>query len=483
VSQVRVLSVVSELYPFVKTGGLADVAAALPKALAAENVAVTTLVPGYPGVLAALGGDPVAFELGEIFGGAARLLAGDAGGLHLLVLDAPHLFARTGNPYLAPDGREWPDNAFRFAALGRAAALLAAGAVERQRFEILHAHDWQAGLAPLYLGRIPGASARTVFTIHNLAFQGKFAPEFLTPLGLPPETFAIEGVEYYGTLSFLKAGLQFADRITTVSPGYAAEIATPEGGMGLDGLLRRRAGALSGILNGIDVDVWNPTVDPFLEARFDGTALPKRAANTRALQRGMGLDPDDGAMCVGVVSRLTRQKGLDLLLEILPELVARGLQFAVLGSGDADLEIGFAAAAAAYRGRVGCRIGYDEALAHQIQGGATALLVPSRFEPCGLTQLCAMRYGAVPIVTRVGGLADTVVDANEMALAAGVATGVVFAPPAARGLGRALARAAALHGDPATWTTLQRNGMQTDVSWRRPARQYAELYRDILAAA
>jgi starch synthase len=500
----RVLSVASEAFPLVKTGGLADVTGALPAALAAHDVAMRTLLPGYPAVSAALAGTEGAdaapvMAFADLFGGRARLLAGTAGGLDLLVLDAPHLFDRPGNPYLGPDGNDWPDNAQRFAALAWVGAEIAAGALEDYRPagalapyrpDILHGHDWQAGLAPAYLhfrpdtpaGRLPGRRAATVLTVHNLGFPGLAPAGLLDALRLPPAAFATEGVEYYGAIGMLKAGLHFADRITTVSPGYAAEIMTPEAGMGLDGVLRARAGAVSGILNGIDTTIWNPATDPVLAARFDAGRLAGRAANKAALQSAAGLAPDPAAPLFGVVSRLTGQKGMDVLLACLPTLLGLGGQLALLGAGDAALEAAFRAAAAAAPGRIACTIGYDEAQAHRMQAGIDALLVPSRFEPCGLTQLYAQRYGAVPVVSRVGGLADTVIDANPVALAAGVATGVQFAPVSVPALDAALRRAVSLYRDAPTWRAMQANGMAADVSWRGPAAAYAALYRAMVAA-
>jgi starch synthase len=478
VGALRVLSVASEIYPIVKTGGLADVTGALPKALAAENVAIKTLVPGYAPVLAALQAPELVLTLPDLFGGEARLLAGKAEELDLLVLDAPHLYARAGNIYMAPDGSDWSDNAFRFAALARVAADIGRGALAGYEPDIVHAHDWQAALTFAYLEYAGGRRPATVMTIHNLAFQGRFPPNLLAPLGFPPEAYSVDGLECYGSIGFLKAGLFFADRITTVSPTYAIEIRTREGGMGLDGLLRDRAAVVSGILNGIDDDVWDPATDPHLPARYSAAKVGRRAKNTVALQERFGLRADPEALVIGVVSRFSWQKGLDLLLESLPRLLDTGAQLAVLGNGDADLETAFAEAAERYAGRVGCFVGYDESLAHLVQAGSAALLVPSRFEPCGLTQLCALRYGAVPIVARVGGLLDTVIDASEMAVAAKVGTGVAFAPDARETLEAALSRAATLHRDSHTWKRLQRNGMKTDVSWRLPARRYARLYRD-----
>ncbi|MGH7051474.1 MAG: glycogen synthase GlgA, partial [Acetobacteraceae bacterium] len=423
-----VLSVASEIYPLIKTGGLAEVVGALPGALAGEDIAVRSLVPGYPSVLQAVAAGQVAHEFADLFGGPVRLIAGRAENLALLVLDAPHLYARPGDPYRDPHGVDWPDNAIRFAALGRVAADLGRGIVPALAPDIIHCHDWQAGLVPAYLHYDGGPRPKTVMTVHNMAFQGQFAAALLAPLGLPAASFTIGGVEYYGGIGFLKAGLQLADRLTTVSPTYAAEIQSPAAGMGLDGLLRTRANRLHGILNGIDVAVWDPANDPDIAARFGPRRLQKRAANRIALQQRYRLAPDSDALLFGVVSRLTWQKGFDLLLAALPVLLETGAQLAVLGGGDAPLEDAIAAAARAHPGRIGAVFGFDEPLAHLIQAGADAILVPSRFEPCGLTQLCALRYGAVPVVARTGGLADTVIDGNEMALAAGVATGIQFAP-------------------------------------------------------
>jgi starch synthase len=478
---VGVLSVVSEIFPLIKTGGLADVAGALPGALAAEDVAVRSLVPGYPRVLAALDNGVVVARLDALFGGEARVVAAKAAALDLFVLDAPHLFVRDGDPYRGPDGNDWPDNAFRFAALARVAALLGQGLVPGHLPDIVHAHDWQTGLAPAYLHYAAGPRPATVMTVHNLAFQGQFPTGLLMQLGLPAYAYATDGVEYYGSIGYLKSGLQFADRITTVSPTYALEIRTPSGGMGMDGLLRTRANVLSGILNGIDETVWDPAHDPHLAARFDVGRLTGRAANKAALQGRFGLEVDAAQMLFGAITRLTTQKGTDLLLAALPALIEAGAQLVLLGSGDRALELQLGAAAATHPGSVAVRLGYDETLAHLIQGGCDALLIPSRFEPCGLTQLCAMRYGALPIVAHVGGLCDTVVDANEMALAAGVATGFHFAPVTTDMLVAAIGRALFVWREPQLWRRLQRNAMQTDVGWRQPAKHYASLYRDLIS--
>jgi starch synthase len=480
-SRIEVLSVASEIYPLVKTGGLADVAGALPLALKAEDVNVRTLVPGYPAALKAMRRGKAVRGYAELYGGPARILAGRAAGLDLFLLDAPHLFAREGGPYADAQGRDWPDNALRFAALGRAGADIGLGRMEGWRPDIVHGHDWQAGLTAAFLTYDGPPRPGVVTTIHNLAFQGQFDRRLLERLGLPRRSFTNDGVEYYGDVGFLKAGVRLCDRITTVSPTYAAEICTPEGGMGMDGLLRGRADKLVGVLNGIDTALWDPAADAQIAGAFSAADLAPRAANKADVQARFGLDPDPDAPLLAVVSRLSWQKGLDLLLAALPVLLAEGGQLALLGSGEATLQAGFATAAAAHPGRVGCIFGYDEALAHRLQAGADAVAVPSRFEPCGLTQLCALRYGAVPLVARVGGLSDTVIDASPVALAAGTATGVQFGPVNAPMLENAIRRMTALYRNPDAWRALQANGMATDVSWTAPARRYAELYRGLLA--
>jgi starch synthase len=477
----KILAVVSEIYPLVKTGGLADVAGALPGALAPEDVAVTTLVPGYPAVIAALKKAEIVHSFPNLFGHAAQLLKARAKGLDLLVLDAPHLYDRPGNPYVDAHGKDWIDNPLRFAALSRVAADLGHGLVPALLPDVVHAHDWQAGLTAAYLHYSDKPAVPSVMTVHNLAFQGQYGRDLLPALGLPGRAYAIDGVEYYGTIGFLKAGLQLSDRVTTVSPTYAAEIRTPEGGMGLDGLLRSRGAVVSGILNGIDTAVWNPAADPMIAAPYDLAHLSARAANKKALQQKLGIDPDPNALVFGVVSRLSWQKGLDLLLDRLPAIVAAGGQLAMLGSGEPALAGGFAHATVAHGGRVGMVNGYDEALAHLIQAGSDVILVPSRFEPCGLTQLCALRYGALPLVARVGGLADTVIDANEVALAAGTGTGIQFNPVTGDAFESALNRTFDLWRDRPTWKKLQKNAMKSDVSWTRPAAAYARLYRSLVA--
>jgi starch synthase len=482
-SELKVLSVASEIFPLVKTGGLADVVGALPAALAREGVEIRTVVPGYPAILAKLTNAQPAHAYDDLFGGPARVLAGKASGLDLFAVDAPHLYDRPGNPYLGPDGLNWPDNAQRFAALARVGADIGLGAVDAFRPQVVHAHDWQAALAAAYLYYADGPRPGTAITIHNIAFQGHFPSSIFGELGLPPYAFTIDGVEYFGGVGYLKAALRLSDRITTVSPTYAREIMTPEFGMALDGLLRSRAAVVQGIVNGIDDMVWNPAIDAALPQTYSALRIDMRVRNKTALQTQMGLAPSVDRPLFGVISRLSDQKGLDLLLQALPDLIAKGGQLALLGSGDPLLETGFSAAATARPDSVGCVLGYDEKLAHLIQAGADFIVVPSRFEPCGLTQLCALRYGAPPIVARVGGLADTVINANEAATAAGVATGVQFYPPSTDALTYALDRALEIGRDPAVTRRLRLNGMRSDVSWRGPAKRYAALYRDLAGPA
>jgi starch synthase len=478
---IRVLAVASEIFPLVKTGGLADVTGALPLALGAAGLETTTMVPGYPAVLDALTAPVAVHHFPDLFGGPATVLRAAAASLDLLALDAPHLYARPGNPYLGPDGREWFDNGVRFAGLGAAAAAIGAGIVSGLAFDIVHAHDWQAAMAMVYLHFHDGPRPGTVLTVHNLAFQGRYPGDLFPRLGLPGSAFIPDGLEHYGDVDFLKGGLSYADRITTVSPTYAREITGIDNGMALDGLLRNRTAVLSGILNGIDDIVWNPATDPLIPARYARGKLAKRPVNKAALQQRMGLTRSPGALLVGVISRLTSQKGLDMLVDRIDGLAANGMQLAVLGSGDPALERAFVAAAEWHLGSVGCVIGYDEPLAHLIEAGSDALLVPSRFEPCGLTQLYALRYGSIPVVSRVGGLADSVIDANEAALAAGVATGIQFWPATPEALEDALHRLLALWRNRPIWERMQRNAMAADVSWRASASRYVALFQSLLA--
>jgi starch synthase len=478
---VKVLSVASEVFPLVKTGGLADVVGALPAALAPLGVDMRTLVPGYPAVIAALDAPRDVATWADLLGGPARLLSARSGSLDLLVVDAPHLYARPGNPYLDASGRDWPDNAERFAGLALAAARIGWGEVDAFVPDVVHGHDWQAALVPVYL-EFAGRGRRrpaTVLTIHNIAFQGQFPRDVASRIGLPADAYATHGIEYFGDVGYLKGGILFADAITTVSPTYAREILTTENGMGMDAMLRWRGAAVSGIVNGIDTEIWNPATDSHLASRFDLQDLERRRANKRAIEERFGLPSDDGPLLC-MVTRLTTQKGIDLVVDGLDALVELGVRLVVLGAGDARFEQALVDGAKRHPTRVACRIGYDEGLSHLMQGGSDAILIPSRFEPCGLTQLYGLRYGCVPIVSRVGGLADTVVDANATTLAAGLATGIQFDEITMHGVVEAVRRLVELRAQPDVWRALQRNGMRSDLSWTNSARRYARLYQSLL---
>lgn len=484
----KVLHAAAEVYPLVKTGGLADVAGALPEALIAQGADVRLVLPGLPAIVKGVADQRVVCELGALFGaGRVTLRLGRLapGGVAAYVLDAPYLYQRPGNPYLAPDGSEWPDNLQRFGLLGWVAAHLAAGELDPAWTpDVLHVHDWHAAMACAYAACHPATRAATVYTIHNLAYQGLFAEDDFHLLGLPSRLLVPGGLEFHGQLSFMKAGLKYAHRITTVSPNYAHEIATEPFGCGLDGVIRARGADVSGILNGVDGAVWNPASDALIAAPYSATALDGKALCKAALQQELGLTVDAAAPLFAVVSRLTEQKGLDLLLDALPALLdgaaAGGAQLAVQGNGDPALEAAFARAAARHPGRVAVRLVYDERLAHRMMAGADAMLVPSRFEPCGLTQLYALRYGTVPVVRRVGGLADTVVGASEAAVQDGLATGFMFGPATPAALAHALAQAVSAWRQPALWRQLMLRGMAQNFSWDSAARQYMALYHDAL---
>ncbi len=480
----RALHVAAEIFPLVKTGGLADVAAALPVALAHAGVDVRLLLPGLPPMLDAVRHAKTVVDLGACFGAArVRLLRGRMPGTDLPVylIDAPLLYRRGGGPYQDPTGAEWPDNLQRFGLLGWVAAQLGAGELDAGWLpEIVHTHDWHAAMTCAYLRAHPSAAVRSVYTVHNLAYQGLFPHEDRALLGLSANLMSPAGIEYHGQLSFMKAGLQFADRITTVSPSYAAEIMTPEFGCGLDGLLRQRGTVVSGILNGIDGQVWDPATDPAIAARYDPAQFAGKLVCKAALQAEFGLVPAPEVPLICAVSRLSQQKGLDLLLQALPSLIEQGVQLVVQGSGDPSIEAAFRMAAQAHPGRVAVHLGYDENRAHRIFAGADFVLVPSRFEPCGLTQMYGQRYGTLPIVRRVGGLADTVVDAdvhaNTAVSASAEATGFVFDHASAESLAATVRRALAAWRDEQRRAQLQTNGMVRDFSWDGPAARYLQLY-------
>jgi starch synthase len=454
-----VLYATPECAPMVKTGGLGDVSEALPEALRAQGVDVLTLLPGYESVLKGIGKATEARKL-ELLGFQCRLLRAD----RFIVLACRELYERDGGPYQDRDGRDWDDNALRFGVFSRAAALLGGARSPLDwRAEVLHCHDWPAALAPVYLRDQP-ARAASVMTIHNLAFQGNFDAALLSPLAVPTTAFNLEGVEFHGRLSFLKGGIAFADAVTTVSPTYAREIQTPELGCGLDGLLRVRREALSGILNGIDTAVWDPRSDPHIAQRYDAGSLELKAANKAALQACMGLALEARVPLLGLVSRFTHQKGTDLVAAAADALAALPAQLAVLGTGSRELEAAMRTIAARHSGRIAVEVAFDEKLAHAVEAGSDLFLMPSRFEPCGLNQMYSQRYGTPPVARATGGLLDTVED--------GV-TGFLFSED----LVAAVRRAAGAYADPARWRTIQRAAMARDFSWSAAARRYADLYR------
>ncbi|MFN4130257.1 MAG: glycogen synthase GlgA [Paracoccaceae bacterium] len=471
----RVLSVASECVPFVKTGGLADVVGALPGALASVGWDMRVLIPAYRALRPMLADMTAVWQEPGLFGGDGTVYAGTVAGIKLLALDAPHLYDREGGPYSGPGG-DWGDNPQRFAALSWVAARMAREGIAGWQPDVLHAHDWQAGFAPAYLAYSGARDVKSVITIHNIAFQGWAPASLLGELRLPGEQFYPDGLEYYGGLSSLKAGLVTADWITTVSPTYAAELMRPEFGMGLQGVVAARAARVSGILNGVDTAVWSPEAEP---VPFSAKAPAGKARARAALCAEFGVEVP-GPLGI-VVSRLTDQKGIDLLPQVIPDFVAAGGGLIVLGSGDPALEAAMNALARAHPGRVAVRIGYDEALSHRLFAGADAVLVPSRFEPCGLTQMYGLRYGTLPVVAATGGLADTVIGISPATLAAGVATGVVFHPTDALAFGQALSKLVQVFGQPAQWARLQRNAMAHPVGWETSAAAYAALYERLLA--
>ena len=473
----RILFTASELYPLAKTGGLADACAALPAALAGLGADIRMMLPGYISALDAAVGKRCLAQLGE---GAALLLGRTPDtGLPVYLLDWPELFRRDGGPYQDNERRDWPDNLRRFAAFCQAAARLALfGDGQGWQPELVHAHDWHTGLlsALLALHDGPRPRPRTVFTIHNLAFQGNFPLESAHALGLPEALLGANGAEFYGQFSCLKAGIRYADRLATVSPTYAREILTPKYGAGLDGLLRARAGDLVGILNGIDNALWNPGADANLPAPYDADDLAGKRTAKAAVQQELGLDPEaTGPLVVGV-NRLTHQKMADVVLAALPALLDQGAQVVLHGEGDPDLEAAFRAAGAGHAARLAVRIGYEEPLAHRLHAAADMALTPSRFEPCGLTTMYAMRYGALPVTRPVGGLADTVVDIADADREDAGGTGFTFAEPTAGALAACLRRAGARYRDPVAWEQFQRNAMRRDFGWGLSARRYLALY-------
>jgi starch synthase len=477
----NILSVASEVFPLIKTGGLADVAGALPLALAPLGIAMRTILPGYPSVLVQLKDAHKIADLPDLLGAPASILKARHAGLDLYVIDCATFYDRPGGPYTGPDGRDHDDNWRRFAALAKAASEIANGADPSWRPDIVHAHDWQAALTPVYLKySTAGTSTPSMLTIHNIAFQGQFAPSVFGGLQLPPEAFAVDGIEYYGDVGFLKGGCRTAWQLTTVSPTYAEELLDPQFGMGLEGLIAERVSELAGIVNGIDDKIWDPENDTLIAAPFNAGNLKRRSENRKALVKAFGLE-DNGGPLFCVISRLTWQKGIDMIARAADFIAAHGGMLAVLGNGDPGLEYSLTSAAERHPGRISARIGYDEPLSHLMQAGADSILIPSRFEPCGLTQLYGLRYGCIPVVARTGGLNDTIIDANGAALAAKAATGIQFSPVNIHGFMQALRRTFRLFADQKTWQQMQKAAMKSDVTWAASATQYSSLYQKLLA--
>lgn len=478
----KVLFVASECYPLIKTGGLADVVGALPRALVALGVDVTVLLPGFPDVLSGLDNKRTLAKIQSRSGGKGKLIKGvTKSGVDIIALDLPDLFNISGNPYQDAFGEDRAGNYTRYAEFSRIASEIACGEIGRKTYDIVHAHDWQSGLVPAYLNANKDHDVKSVLTIHNLAFQGLFPKSTYEELGLPESFFSPSGLEYWDKVSYLKGGIAYSHHVTTVSPSYALEIQSDNGGMGFGGMLRAKSQDLSGILNGIDEEVWNPATDSDIFHSYESSDLKGKAKNKTALQKSLGLRVDAKAPLFCVVSRLTTQKGLDLLANMTDFLVSEGAQLVLLGSGDNAIEKAFLDAAEKHPTEISVTIGYNEPLAHKLQAGADAIFIPSRFEPCGLTQLCAMRYGTVPIVGRVGGLNDTIIDANPMALKNGVATGVQFHPIDGHNLYAAITRTLTLYKDETIWKRLVENCFAQNVGWEASAKAYLDLYRSLVS--
>ncbi|MDI1261466.1 glycogen synthase GlgA [Aquabacterium sp.] len=474
----KILFVTPECAPWVKTGGLGEVSAALPKALGELGHDVKVLMPAYRSLrdLSAQGEVLADIPAQGVWPAARVVQAAPSvqqnAGFSLWLLDCPPLYDLAGGPYQDERGQDHATNAVRFGWLSQVAARLGSdlSPVPGWQADIVHCNDWTTGLAPAYLSRLPGRAA-SVMTIHNLAFQGLFPASEAAKLDLPDEWLSVSGLEYWSQLSFMKGGLQFADAITTVSPTYAREIQEEPLGFGLQGVLRDHVDHLHGILNGIDTGVWNPDVDTFIPHRYDASTVQAgKRANKAALQVRCHLNLDPQAMLFGVVSRLTAQKGSDLIMHAVPEIIAQGGQLVMLGAGDTDLESALRLMAQQHPGRVHVSIGFDETLAHLIEAGADCFLMPSRFEPCGLNQLYSLVYGTPPIVHATGGLADSVVDE---------VTGFVFKNPTAEALIAALRRAFGRYRDPAAWDRLIQVGMAQSLDWSGSAVRYESVYREL----
>lgn len=473
----KVLHVCSELYPLLKTGGLADVMGALPFAQKESGLDTKVLLPGYPAITESIKNTVVVNEF-DNFAGHIVLRYGEYKGLGVYIIDAPHLYIREGNPYHDQNYNDYQDNYKRFALLGWIGAELATGLDDWWKADVVHAHDWHAGLTCAYLEN-KGKPAKSIFTIHNLAYQGCFSYHHLFEIGLPTEMFNVNGLELYGQISYLKAGLYYADVVTAVSPTYAKEITTPEFAYGLDGLLKtlESQGKLKGVLNGVDETIWHPNNDPYIQDHYKLKFMTKKNANKKKLQSYFNLPTEKTSLLFVMVTRLTEQKGVDLLIESAEEIVKQGGQLIILGSGAEHLEKGINELAQSYPDNIAVRIGYDEALSHFIIAGGDVILVPSRFEPCGLTQLYGLKYGTLPLVRHTGGLADTVINATLENIKSHLATGFVFNEATSKDLIKAIKEAFTLWQKQRLWFGVRSTAMQQDFSWKKAAENYKSLYQ------
>jgi starch synthase len=476
----KILFAASEAQPLIKTGGLADVAGSLPRALGELGLDVRLVLPAYPqAVERAIPLKTVAsIRIKEIPEPVRILEQKIDGKLRVYLVDAPSMFNRPGNPYSEPSGRPWGDNAQRYAMFCRAVVRIAldqAGLAWCP--DVVHCNDWQTGLVPALLAQEWDRPA-TVFTIHNLSYQGMYDASTFVQLGLPDKYWTPDGLEFHGNFSFIKGGLVFADWLTTVSPTYSKEIRSEEFGYGLEGLLHHRIERLSGVLNGIDYQVWNPATDEQIMHNYDLNSFNEKKNNKLALQREFRLEENRDAMLFGNIGRIVEQKGIDLIIDILPDLMRHNnVQLVILGSGEEHLEQALEIAAQKYPGRCAVKLDYDEHLAHRIEAGCDCFLMPSRFEPCGLNQLFSLRYGTVPIVNNTGGLADTVVDLNPASKLDDTATGFVFDNPDAASLLGAINRAIEYYRRPGMWwEKLAVRGMKQDFSWNSSAAHYLDIY-------
>jgi starch synthase len=484
----NVLFVTSEAFPLIKTGGLADVSGALPKAiqnLAEFNGEIKILMPAYPSVLSQLGATQSIANVTAL-GQSCDLIVGKLpnSNIDVIAIKNTTLFERAAGPYNDEKGVDWPDNALRFGVLSRVASLLSNthSPLEKWHPDIVHCNDWQTGLVPLYMKLIDKSPAKSILSIHNMAFQGNFDAGWLTTLELPAAQFNINGFEFHHQISFLKAGIFYADQLSTVSPTYANEIQTKAFGFGLQGLLESRHKYMTGILNGIDTHDWNPATDTHLPKTYSNKRIANKKTVKRTLQEALGLNLDADAPLLGVVSRLTHQKGLDLLPEIMPTLIDKGCQFAILGSGEKTLEAEFIKLKEQYPSQVSVTIGYHEPLSHNIMAGCDMFIMPSRFEPCGLNQLYGLAYGTPPVVSATGGLADSVCDLDEKSLKNNTATGFVVKNVTPASLLGTIERAITLWKNKKTWRQLMSNGMEKDVSWTSSAKLYLNLYKKTLGS-